>query len=317
MKTLEPRLFRANTAVWAAESLLPTVFFAMLGYTIISHAGVNPEIALLGLGLVVGFVIIEQLVPVLRSWIQFGRSSIEGSVNGRSFQMYYGEVLAAWLVERRRKRFLCLGTRVGTVVFPLHSFNHQDIWSEVSLRLPVESLGVEAVRRLTGGQTGSGEKDASSGEQDAPRTVADHWTLQIAGWSGITLAVFSAVTAIYAGDYPALLLCGGGVLACLVLLLCWGITEIGPDHIRRSTMFISYSISWVEVMRIERDPFGIRLVLIGEDCRLAVPGPCVWSQLGKDNALEMFESQARERQIPVEETVLALFKFSRRTRMVH
>ena len=66
---------------------------------------------------------------------------------------------------------------------------------------------------------------------------------------------------------------------------------------------------------LEIDLFDAVIVLGGADRRLVIPGPGVWNAYGKKEALALLLVQAEERCIPVRRSFLALFKFSRNTRM--
>ncbi|MBE0699101.1 MAG: hypothetical protein IH586_19450, partial [Anaerolineaceae bacterium] len=176
MKSYELRIFRATTGAWIGEFILPVVFFAVLSYTAVTQAGIHPILAGIGLAILAVVAASEYIFPMLRSWIQFGRSTIEGSVNGRPFHLYYAEVLAAWIIERKRRRYLCLGTSTGTIVFPLHFFDDCAVWGEVNLRLPQEALGEQAIKRLPDYQSWASEQVNYLCMQDTPRAVTDHWT---------------------------------------------------------------------------------------------------------------------------------------------
>jgi hypothetical protein len=317
MKSFELRTFRATAGAWIGEFTLPVLFFAVLSYTAVERAGLPAWIALVGLAVLAIIAATEYILPMLRSWIQFGKSSIDGSVNGRAFHLYYAEVLAAWIIERKRSRYLCLGTSTGTIIFPLHFFDDFAVWSEVGMRLPHEALGEQAIQRLPDYQSWVSERGTILSGHDSPRAVSDHWTLQIVGWGGLTFALFGAVAGFRYGYWESGLGFSGIVLGCMVILFRWGVTELSASHVKRNTMFGSYSITWKEVLRIERDPFGLNLVLVGEGCQLVIPGPAIWSRLGKRSAMDLFELQIRLRRIPMQKTLLALLKISHRTRMVH
>jgi hypothetical protein len=317
MKSFELRIFRATTGAWIGEFTLPIIFFAVLSYTAVEQIGLPTWVALLGLAVILMIAASEYILPMLRSWIQFGRSTIEGSVNGRAFHLYYAEVLAAWIIERRRQRYLCLGTSTGTIIFPLRFFDDCAVWSEVCMRLPQEVLGDQAIQRLPDYKSWASEQMHYLSMQDTPRAVTDHWSLQIFGWGGLTFALFAAVAGFRYGLWESGIGFSIMALGCISVLFRWGITELSTSHVKRNTMFNRYSISWKEVVRIEQDPLGLKLVLVGDNCQLVIPGPSIWSRLGKRPAIDLFETQLRMRCIPVHKTILALVKFSHRTRMAH
>jgi hypothetical protein len=315
MKSYEPRTFRATAGAWIGELSLPVFFFAVLFITAVSRLGLSLWLAAPFLAVLVIIAASEYLFPMLRSWITLDRSMIEGSVNGRQFHMYYAEILASWIIERRRRRFLCLGTATGTIIFPLHFFDDFAIWSEVSLRLPQESLGDQAILRLPDYQSWASERPSTFRLDETPRAVTDLWLLQVLGWGGLMFALFCAIAGFRGRNIESMVGFIAISLACVTILFRWGITELSTSHVKRSTLFSSYMITWKEVVRIEKDPLGMNFVLIGDGCQLVIPGPIVWSTLGKKSALDLFEAQIRLRSIPMHKTILALVKISRRTRM--
>jgi len=144
--------------------------------------------------------------------------------------------------------------------------------------------------------------------------VTDRWLFQMFGWGGLTFSLFSLVASIQNRVLETGILFGVVSLCCAAALLRWGMIEVNPRYIIRSTMLNRYSITWAEVVRIEKDPLGLSLVLVGKGCQLVLPGPTLWSPVGKKPAVELIDSQALLRGIPARITFLALVKFSRRTR---
>jgi hypothetical protein len=315
LKSFGLRIFRVTAGAWIGELALPLVFFTVLSITAVNQAGLPLLAAAAGMIILAIVASTEYLAPMLRSWIEFDRSTIEGSLNGRRFHMFYGEVLAAWIFERRRQRYLCLGTRSGTIMFPLLFFDSGAVWEEVRLRLPAETLGEKAILRMPDYQSWASERAGVRMDVDSVRVVADNWILQVIGWGGLVFAALSAASAILAQAYLAAIAFGlvGGL--CMVMVLRWGITEFTAAHIRRITLFRVSGILWPEVKWIEVDPFGISMVLGGNGCQLVIPGPAIWSTMQRRTVQEMFETQVFQRKIPVRRTVLALVKFSHRTRM--
>ena len=122
-KTAEPRTFRATTEAWLGQLVLPLAFFVMLTLTATNAAGLNPLVAEAGLGLILLIAALDYVLPMIRNWLLLDKRSIGGSYNGRNFEIYWSEILAAWIFERGRRSFLCLGTRDGTFVLPLRFFD--------------------------------------------------------------------------------------------------------------------------------------------------------------------------------------------------
>jgi hypothetical protein len=314
MRMIEPRTFRANSEAWLGQFLLPLVFFILLTITAVNRAGMHPAVGGLGLGLLILIVTLDYVLPMARNWIVVDSRSIEGSLNGRFFNIYWTEVLAAWVVESRRQRFLCIGTNEGTQILPLRFLDDQRLWHAVQVMVPPEALEEQAVKKLPDYREWAEKKGQVIHTDGKSHTVADHWLIQIIGWSGLTFLLFAAVKIFQVGNYASAALMIGLLPVCLFLLLNWGINELGPETVERCTMFGSWQIDWDQVRWIEVDPFGSVIVLVGEDSQLTITGPGVWSALGKNEALSVLKAQAESRRIPLRRTFWALLKFSRKTR---
>lgn len=322
MKTLAPVTFRAITRAWIGEAALPILFFGLLAYTLVARFGFDPLLAWLGVAALSAILVNGVLLPFLRTIITFERSAVEGRLNGRSFRVYYGKILAAWRMERGRRHFLCLGTSEGTLFFPLSFLDDQAVWNEIRLRAPAAALEPEAIERLPDYQRWAREQKNQPGSENPGQTfvgfsdanlsvAADHWTLQIIGWVCFLSCLVAGISAWLDERTAALLIFAllGGV--CLYGLTRWGVTLITPDTVRRHTFLESRSIEWDDVRWVETDPLGLALVLRGETSQLVISGPALWSAMGRRYARNMFYHQLRERGIPIRRTLLALLRFSR------
>lgn len=350
MIPVEPRTFRATFEAWFGQLLLPAVFVTLLTVTAINSAGLDAAIGGLGLAALAVFTGWKYALPMLSNYIHLDDRSIEGSMNGRYFQLYWTEVLAAWVYQRRRRSFLCLGTREHTLVIPLRFFDDHTVWEQVCGSVTPSALTEEAIKRLPDYQewraaldhdaaadlpaadppgedstlTSDDEQEADASRTiterartvaDQARTVADHWVVQVIGWAGLAFFALDAVEALRLGQVLQGIVYLGLTAACMVVLMSWGLTELNEKTIERRTLFGSWRIEWDEIRCIEVDPFDTILVLLGDDCQLVIPGPWMWSGVNKRGALAVLLSQARERGIPLRRTALAAFKFSRRTRI--
>jgi hypothetical protein len=314
MEMIEPRTFRATTEAWLGQLLLPMVFFVLLTVTAVNYTGLNPGIASLGLGLLTLIVALDYILPMVRNWMALDSRSIEGSINGRFFHIYWTEVLATWVVDCSRKRYLCVGTAEGTLILPLRFFDDLAIWRMVRSFAPREALEEKAVFKLPDYREwveNHGEVSCLNGE---PRAVADHWLIQVICWGGLAFSLLLAMDLFQAGDFPSVALLVGIGAVCLVLLSRWGINEIGPENVTRSTLFGVHSIVWEDVRWIEVDPFDSVIVLVGEETRLRISGPGLWVKTGKNDAMSMLMSQAQTRRIPLRRTLWALLRTSRKPR---
>jgi hypothetical protein len=314
MKVAEPRTYRATTEAWLGQLLLPMCFFVLLTITAINAAGLDPSVALVGLAILIMLAAFDYIAPMLRNWIAMDGTSIEGSLNGRYFQVYWTETKAAWLHENRRRRYLCLGTRDGTMVIPLRFFEENEVWNHVRALAPVEALEENALLRLPDYQDWLSTRERVL-DDPGPRQIPDHWLLQIVGWSGVSFFLFGVIEALQENNLILAVVQLGLVGISLVLLSSWGITEVGSQQVCRYTVFGRWSIAWDEVRWIEIDRFESVVVLGGENRRLVIPGPAAWSPFGKKETMAILLAQAELRCIPVRRSMLAVFRFSRNTRM--
>jgi hypothetical protein len=317
MKMADPRTFRATTEAWLGQLLLPMCFIIMLTITAINAAGLSPVTGGLGLGMLAVIVSLEYLVPMVRNWLYLDSISIEGSLNGHYFHVYWTEVLAAWLYENHRKRFLCLGTRDGTLIIPLRFLDHADLWERVRGSVQPAALEEGAIERLPDfrdWEKARGTVNETKSEETIPCQVTDHWLLQVIGWSGVAFFSFGVIEALRAASLVQAIFYLALIAACGVILLGWGVTEIGPEQIRRFTVFGRWVIPWDEVLWIEMDLFDTVIVLVGSNRRLVIPGPGIWNFSGKREMMNMLMAQVKQRGIPLRRTLLAFLKVSRNTR---
>lgn len=313
MQKGEPRTFRATIEAWLGQLLLPLCFFVLLTITAINAAGLNPAAGFVGLSVLFLIVTFDYLLPMIRNWLSIDARSIEGSMNGRSFQVYLTEVKAAWMYERWRRRFLCIGTREGTLVIPMRFLDVDAVWDRVRSAVPPAALEQDAKKNLPDYRDWESARTTFM-EDPTPRQVADHWLLQIIGWTGVSFFGYGVIQAIQQSDLLIALVQLAPLGVCLSFLVGWGITEVGPEQVCRYTMSGRWAIAWEDVRWIEMDLLDAVIVLCGDDRRLVIPGPLVWNYFGKKEAMALLLAQAEHRCIPLRRSVLALFKLSRNTR---
>lgn len=310
------RTYRATAEAWFGRFLLPFAFGSLLVITAVNTGGFSPLLATLllmalSLGGVFGFVL-----PMLRDFLRLDERGLEGSFGGRNFRIYWTEVLAAWVVERNRKRFLCLGMREGTAIIPLHYFDAEAVWGAVRAQVPPESLDVSAVKRLPDYQQWVTARENLVADDARPRRTVDHWVVQIFGWGGMTMGVLASVEAYTTGQYARIVVYALVAVVMLTRLLDWGITEFNADGVRRRTLLGTKVIRWDDVRWMEMDPLETTLVLGGYDRKgkarqLVVSGPVLWLGAGKDDVLNLLLAQSQHRQIEMRRTPSAMFKFSK------
>lgn len=314
MKLAENRTFHATVESWLGQLILPLVFSGMLLMTVVNFSGWSPWIGAVGLGIMVGFALIEYVLPMVRNWLNLDDRSIEGSLYGRYFHIYWSEVLAAWMFQRKRRRFLCLGTREGTLVIPLRFFDDNAVWNIVREEVPSAALQDDAIQQLPDFQQWETARDNAL-DQANPRAVADHWIFQVAGWAGLTFLSFGIINAIRDNLVPQVVLFSilAGIIA--LVLLNWGVTEFTSEAVERHTLFGDWRIGWEDIEAIEIDPFNAVLVLSGEKQQVVIPGPGLWIGVNKKGAIAMLLAQAERRGIPMRRSLGAVLKLPRNSRI--
>jgi hypothetical protein len=285
----------------------------MLTITAINTAGLSPVAGGIGLGVLAVVFTLEYLVPMVRNWLYLDSYSFEGRLDGRYFHVYWYEVLAAWMYEKQRRRFLCLGTREGTLIIPLRFLDYGAVWNWVRGAVPSAALEENAIERLPDFRDWA-EARESALEDPTPRQVTDHWLLQVFGWSAVAFFAFHAIEALQTGSMGQATLYFCLIAVSGVMLFSWGVTEIGPEQIRRFTIFGRWAMPWDEVRWIEIDLFDAVVVLVGDNRRLVISGPGMWNIAGKREMMRMLLSQVESRHIPLRRTPLAFFRVSRNTR---
>lgn len=308
----EPRTFHATPAAWLGQLSLPLLFCGLLALTAVRALGMSLLLAGAGVGAVCLVAWVDYLLPMLRNWLSLDARTISGSLNGQEFEFYWTEIIAAWLFEYRRRRFLCLGTREGSLMVPLRFFDHQAVWALVRASVMPEALREDALRKLPDYQEWVRTREQAL-QTAGPTTVSDHWLIQMVGWVGLTGFIFELVQAVRAGQLHLaalfILLTAGSV----VLLLSWGVTEISAERIQRHTLTGGWSLSWEQIRAVEIDPRDTVLVLVTDDHEMVIPGPGVWYGPRRE-AMALLLSQIEQRGIPLRRNPQAVIKFSRKIR---
>jgi hypothetical protein len=310
IRSAETRIFRATTEAWLGQLLLPVIFFCLLTFTAVNFSAMDPLVAGAGLSVVIAISVLQSMLPMLRNSLTVDDRSIQGSFDGRGFQVYRTEVLAAWLTARGGRRYLCLGTRDGTIVLPLRFLDESAVWECIRCCVPPAALEQDAVQRLPDYQTWDTARNEAL-EDAAPSTVMDHWLLLITGWAGLVFFGSWAADALQQQLYGQVALLAALMAVNVISLARWGITHIGDCTVERVTLFGAFQMPWDDVHRIEVDPFSSVLVFIGDGRRLVIPGPGIWSGKDRKTALLMVLLQAQKRGIPLHRTWLAALRFSR------
>lgn len=313
MKAAEPQTFRATTEAWIGQLLLPLLFFVGLVYTAANQGVLSVWTGALLTALIIALFAIEYLRPMLRNWVKTDERSIEGSLNGRYFQVYWREILAARMFPGRRSHTLLIGRRGGTLAIPLRFMNERAIWEVVQAAVPPAALADDAILSLPDRRLWEAAGPSRSAVR-TPGIVPDHWLVQVIGWSGVTVCLYRAARAWTNGELLVLLGLAALAGGCFLLLMNWGVTEAGPARVTRYTLFGGRSMLWEDVCQIEVDPTASVLVLFDACQQIVIPGPGLLGWGVHRALLRMILSEAETRGVPVRHTVRALFRVSRTLR---
>jgi hypothetical protein len=309
------RLFRATAEEWFGRFLLPLLFLILLIFTVVNATGLSPALGGLVLLIVSLLAVVQYVLPMLRTWFRLDQRTFESNTSGKRVRVYWTEVLAAWMINRGDQRFLCLGTRQGTLVIPLRFLPVNQIWPEICKRVPPAAIEPDAIQRLPDYRNWTATRDALIRQDFAPRQVVDHWLIQMAGWMGVAFWVSASFEAWQQGQWAFLfsLLVFG--LLSISFIIQWGLTEINPQGVRRRTLLGTWQIGWDELRWLEMDLTGTTLVLGGENCQMVISGPILWAGADRADVLAMIQAQAEYRRLPLRRSFWAFFKFSQRTRV--
>jgi hypothetical protein len=94
-------------------------------------------------------------------------------------------------------------------------------------------------------------------------------------------------------------------------LLSSGTVETDGEAIIRTTPMGRYELAWETINVAEMDPLFGGMVLYGNNARLAIPGPSMWSRTNRDKMYQAILAQIEQRQIETKQTVGASLKLSR------
>lgn len=312
MNAAEPRIFRATIEAWIGHLLLPMLFLNGLVITAVNLGILSPWLGALLITLITGIFALQYLRPMLRNWIKMDDRAVEGFVNGRYFQVYWGEILAARIrPEGQRSWILWVARRNDTLEIPLRFFDQRAVWDEVLENVAQEVVEDARVWSYIQRDMYLAGRGIQENEQ---HVVPDPWAAQVFGWSGVMFCLYAAVRA---GSQGSVELALGLVMTAgifFLMLINWGITEVNEAAVVRHTLFGSRSVAWEDIKRIEYDRLLFRIVLIGEHQQLAIPGPGLVRGGARRSMVQLIWEEADKRCIPIHATLLSLFKFTRTLR---
>ena len=144
--------------------------------------------------------------------------------------------------------------------------------------------------------------------------IVKHTPCKVVGWLGVAFFLFCGVAASRAGDGGASLLAFVLLLPGVYLGLSSGSMQVDSDSVRYHLPLRSYQIKWNEVQYMEIDITGSNMVLVGENKRLAMIGPYLWSNKNKRRMLGFMADQVDKYGIQIRVTQKAMFRFSKNTK---
>jgi len=307
--------FRATVESWLGQFLLPFFFLGLVMVTLVNLAGLHPSTGGFGLLILMVAGVYYFALPMLLNWLQFDPQGLAGQMDGKRFHFLWSEVLAAWMIQRGRHTFLCLGTSQGTAMISLRFFDSQVVWKEVRSRVAPAALEPSAFQRLPNYRAWAAIRDQIISSDSPPRQVIDHWLLQILGWGSLIFFISSAITAWTANQHILILAFIPLTLLSILMITNWGVTEFDSNGIRRRTMTGVWEIHWKELEWIEVDPFDACMVFEGSKKRVSITGPTLWIRSGREDVLTLIQAQAEYHHVSLHRSLRALVKFSRNSRI--
>jgi hypothetical protein len=152
-----------------------------------------------------------------------------------------------------------------------------------------------------------------------PHTTEDliikHTSSKVVGWVCVAFSIFCSAGALYAGDHRSSLFLLGFVALGGFIILSSGSMQMDSDSIRYYLPLRSYRLEWNEVQSIEIDSQGGSMVFVGENKRLAVNGPTLWTGKAKFDMSRLIAAQIDRYGIEIRPTEKAMFRFSKNTKV--
>lgn len=150
---------------------------------------------------------------------------------------------------------------------------------------------------------------------DTRALTITHKYVKVWGWIGLVFFIVCSVGAWNAGARGPTLVFLAFVALAVFLLLNSGSMQVDSDSIRYYLPFRSYQIKWNEVQYIEIDGQGGNMVFVGENKKLAVNGPKLWSGKDKPDTMRLIGIQVDKYGIPIRTTEKAMFRLSKNTKV--
>lgn len=142
-----------------------------------------------------------------------------------------------------------------------------------------------------------------------------HTVHKVLGWAGLVFSVYIIWVAGRASDRGLCL-----VALVLAALSCYFLLNVGSTHVDSGSIryylpLRSYRIKWSEVQYIEMDAEGASLVFVGENKKLSMNGPRLWTGKDKNDMHKLMDAQIKTYSIEIRQTQKALFRRSKNTKV--
>lgn len=142
-----------------------------------------------------------------------------------------------------------------------------------------------------------------------------HTYSKVVGWAGLAFCLFLTVSAWRAADLFLFLVSLGFLAMSCYVILTTGSMEVDSDSVRYYLPLRSYQIKWTDVKYIEVDRNGASMVFVGENKKLSVNGPKLWTGNDKLDMAELIGTQIDSHGIEIRPTEKAMFRLSRNTKV--
>ncbi len=318
-------LFRARPRYW-----LPTVVFIIFWY-LLCVLGLDYLIPGKGgwIGLVVWLlsaagIYFADLRPMLRARIAVDERGLTVWVDRGIAEIYWSEIIGATILRDDLQRpYLWILLRQREVYIPLRYLDAQRIWEQVQNHLNPEYLGDEVYEKWIAEQeTALVEAVEQEGAEviphmSLPLRVHQVGWVKIVGWMGIVLfGGCTILSLVFAGPDLCTLPIFALFTVLSVLMVLPEIVEIDEEKIARIIPpFGRYQMFWKEIERMDYTPGLDWLVFYGNNKRLGLIGPSMWTGKDAGVAQVLLGIQLQRHRIKARATPKAYFIFSKNARV--
>ncbi|MCI0564236.1 MAG: hypothetical protein MN733_37660 [Nitrososphaera sp.] len=233
-----------------------------------------------------------------RTNMRLTEQGLSGYSGGVSFELAWSDVIAIRQDKQFGRTVLLLGLQKGMMVIPLQQMNKDDIWRAVQHLANPATLQEDAYLKLPGYQQLLSSCQELISRDNYQLQVTPPLLSKIVHWITVLVMLIFAVKAWESSSL-------GGLFCFSVALLAgyaWvssGSYQIDSQKVLFTNPFVRRQIKWEEVSRIEFDPFGNKLALLGSDKCLVLPQ---WS-FSQEEIFTYIQAQLRVRQVEVKRTM--------------